>query len=140
MKNKIKNIAFKKTNAFNLQELLVVLVIIGILILIALPNLMPLISKAKKIEAQSQLKHLHNMQRDYFYMHSRYSNDFNAIDFISPKTINQGGTSNYTYEIIEATNNTFKAKAIAISDFNGNGIFNVWEINQDNNLNEVVKD
>ncbi|MCD8406197.1 type IV pilin protein [Tenacibaculum finnmarkense] len=140
MKNKFKDILLKKTNAFNLQELLVVLVIIGILILIALPSLMPLISKAKKIEAQSQLKHLHNMQRNYFYMHSKYSNDFNAIDFILPKTVNQGGTSNYSYEIIEATNNSFKAKAIAISDFDGDGIFNVWEINQDNNLIEIVKD
>lgn len=33
--------------AFSLPELLVVLVIIGILVLIALPNLMPLISRAK---------------------------------------------------------------------------------------------
>ena len=35
--------------AFSLPEMLVVLVIIGILVLIALPNLMPLISKAKAI-------------------------------------------------------------------------------------------
>ena len=35
----------RKWQAFSLPELLVVLVIIGILVLIALPNLMPLISK-----------------------------------------------------------------------------------------------
>ena len=113
---------------------------IGILILIALPSLMPLISKAKKIEAQSQLKHVYNMQRNHFYMHSRYSNDFNTIDFIVPKTINEGGTSNYAYEIIEATNNSFKAKATAVTDFDGDGVFNVWEIDHNNNLSEVVKD
>lgn len=140
MKNKVQKFFLKKTDAFNLQELLVVLVIIGILILIALPSLMPLISKAKKIEAQSQLKHVHNMQRNYFYMHSRYSNDFNAIDFVVPPTINEGGTSNYNYEIIEATNNTFKARATAITDFDGDGVYNVWEINHDNKLTEVVKD
>lgn len=39
-------------NAFSLPELLVVLVIIGILVLVALPNLMPLISRAKATEAQ----------------------------------------------------------------------------------------
>lgn len=38
-------------NAFSLPELLVVLVIIGILVLVALPNLMPLISRAKATEA-----------------------------------------------------------------------------------------
>lgn len=138
MKN--KNIVFKKTDAFNLQELLVVLVIIGILILIALPNLMPLITKAKKIEAQTQLKHLYNMQRDYFYMHSKYSNDLNSVDFIPPKTINQGGTANYNYEITQSSNNSFKAKAIAITDFDGDGVLNIWEIDQNNNLVEVVKD
>lgn len=36
-----------RLRAFSLPELLVVLVIIGILVLIALPNLMPLISRAK---------------------------------------------------------------------------------------------
>lgn len=45
----------RKWQAFSLPELLVVLVIIGILVLIALPNLMPLISKAKSMEAQQQL-------------------------------------------------------------------------------------
>ena len=37
--------------AFLLTELLVVLVIIGILVLVAMPNLMPLISRAKATEA-----------------------------------------------------------------------------------------
>ena len=42
----------KDLRTFSLPEKLVVLVIIGILVLIALPNLMPLISKAKAMEAQ----------------------------------------------------------------------------------------
>ena len=41
----------KGLRAFSLPEMLVVLVIIGILVLIALPNLMPLISKAKAMGA-----------------------------------------------------------------------------------------
>ncbi|MDO6812252.1 prepilin-type N-terminal cleavage/methylation domain-containing protein [Tenacibaculum soleae] len=137
---KKENILFKKVNAFNLQELLVVLMIIGILILIALPNLMPLISKAKSIEAQGNLTQLYNMQRSYFFMHSKYSNDINSIDFVVPKKVIEGGRSNYSYEIIEATNSTFKAKAIAITDFDGDGILNVWQIDQDQNLKELIKD
>ena len=42
-------------------------VIIGILVLIALPNLMPLISRAKATEAQQQLTYLHTLQRSNFY-------------------------------------------------------------------------
>lgn len=130
----------KKLNAFNLQEMLVVLVIIGILILIALPSLMPLISKAKSIEAQSQLKHIHNIQRTHFFMYSKYSTDFNEIGFEVPKIVTENGNSNYAYEILSATNNAFKASATAITDFDGDGIFNVWQIDQDQNLKEIVKD
>ena len=137
---RIQKRLFAKIPAFNLQELLVVLVIIGILILIALPNLMPMISKAKSIEAQTQLNAIYSLERNYFFMHSKYTNDLNEVDFIVPKTVKEGGTANYTYEIIEVTNSTFKAKAVAITDFNGDGKFNVWEIDQDKNLKEVIKD
>ncbi|PKH50035.1 general secretion pathway protein GspG [Tenacibaculum sp. Bg11-29] len=137
---KTDKILFKKINAFNLQELLVVLMIIGILILLALPNLMPLISKAKSIEAQTNLTQLYNMQRSYFFMHSKYSNDLSTIDFVVPKKVNEGGRSNYSYQVIEATNSSFKAKATAITDFDGDGILNTWQIDQDQNLKELVKD
>ncbi|MCK5677025.1 MAG: prepilin-type N-terminal cleavage/methylation domain-containing protein [Flavobacteriaceae bacterium] len=139
MKNK-NRFLHKKIPAFNLQELLVVLVIIGILVLLALPNLMPLIAKTKSLEAQTQLKHLYNLQRQHFYMHSKYSNDFNQIDFDAPKSVHENGNANYSYEIIESSGNSFKARATAVSDFDGDGVFNVWEINQDQNLIEVVKD
>ncbi len=130
----------RKLKAFNLQELLVVLVIIGVLILLALPNLMPLISKAKSMEAQNQLVYLYSLEKNYFYVNSKYSLSLSDIDFVAPKTVNQGGKANYIYKIIQATNNTFKARATAVTDFDGDGVFNVWEINQDKDLKEVVKD
>ena len=117
-----------------------VLVIIGILVLLALPNLMPLISKAKSTEAQLQLEHIHTLEKNYFYLHSRYSNSFTDISFEHSKLATQGGNGNYLIEIIEASNNSFKARATAISDFDGDGVFNIWEVNQDKNLKEVMPD
>ena len=137
---KLDSILLKKVAAFNLQELLVVLVIIGILLLLALPNLMPLISKTKSLEAQTQLKHIYNLEKQYFFMYSKYSNDFNTIDFEAPKTVQQNGNANYAYEIIESSNSGFKARATAITDFDGDGIFNVWEIDQNQVPLEIVKD
>ncbi|MEQ3663798.1 prepilin-type N-terminal cleavage/methylation domain-containing protein [Olleya sp.] len=130
----------RKLKAYNLQEILVVLVIIGILLLIALPNLMPLISKAKSTEAQLQLVHLYNSQKTYSFMYSKYSLDLNEIDFEVPKTVKEEGRSNYIYEIISATNNSFKARATAITDFDGDGVFNVWEIDENGVPKQMVKD
>jgi len=126
--------------AYTLNELLIVLVIIGILILLALPNLMPLISKTKSTEAQLQLNHLYTLERSYFMLKSKYSSDLTEIGFEHEKTIEEGGNANYRIEIIEASPNTFKAKATALADFDGDGVINVWEIDQDKNLREVTKD
>jgi len=136
----MKKLIFKKVSAFNLQELLIVLVIIGILLLLALPNLMPLISKTKSLEAQTQLKHISNLEKQFFFMYSKYSPDFTSIDFEAPKTVQQNGNANYAYEIIESSNKGFKARATAITDFDSDGVFNIWEIDQNGLPKEIIKD
>ena len=130
----------KKIPSFNLQEMLIVLAIIGILLLIALPNLMPLITKAKSVEAQTQLKAIYNSEKQYFFMYSKYSNDFKELDFEIPKTVKENGSANYTYEIIEVSNTAFKARATAVTDFNGNGVFNVWEIDSNGVPKQITND
>ncbi len=145
MKARILNKPFvktlnKKLPAYNLQEILIVLAIIGILLLIALPNLMPLISKAKSVEAQTQLKYLYNAQTTHRYMYSKYAMELEAIDFEAPKTVKENGNANYTYEIIKADNNSFKARATAVTDFDGDGTFNVWVITEKGIPKQVVKD
>jgi type IV pilus assembly protein PilE len=130
----------KKLPAYNLQELLVVLVIIGILILIAMPNFTGVINNAKSIEAQNNLKAIESFQSSYRFMHSTYAKDLDKIDFIPPKTPAQGGNAYFVYEIVQATKNSFIAKATAIEDYDGDGVKNVWQINQDKQLVEVTKD
>lgn len=132
----------KKLKAYTLTEILVVLVIIGILVLLALPNLLPLITKAKSTEAKLQLEHLSTLQKTFFYEKSKYSSDLTEIGFIQEKLTTDGkdGRANYKIEIVKATNNAFLARATAVTDFDGDGTFNVWEIDQDKNLKEVVAD
>ncbi len=138
----MKRLITHKLNAFTLTEVLIVLVIIGILVLLALPNLMPLISKAKSTEAKVQLEHLYTLQKTYFYEKSKFSNDPEELGFIQEKLVTEDekGQANYRIEIIEAGPTTFLARATAVVDFDGDGIFNVWEIDQDKNLNEAVAD
>lgn len=130
----------KKLPAFTLNEMLFVLAIIGALLLIAYPSFMPLITKAKAQEAKIQLKYISTLQTQHRYINSKYSSEFNAIDFEAPLTIENGGTANYRYEITEAGTSNFKARAIAVVDFDGDGVFNVWEIDENGNPVETVKD
>jgi len=131
-----------KVKAYTLTEILVVLVIIGILVLLALPNLMPLITKAKTTEAKMQLEHAHQMEKAYFYEHSKYSNNLAEIGFTQEKLTIDGadGKANYRLEVVSSTATNFLVRATAVVDFDGDGTFNVWEIDQEKNLKETVQD
>ena len=137
-----KNMVYENKNnkAFSLPEMLVVLVIIGILVLIALPNLMPLISKAKAMEAQQQLAFVHTLQKSYFYTYSRYSDSLDEIGFEQQPLVTEEGNANYRIEIVEAGESGFKAHAVSVVDFDKDGQYNTWEIDQDNKLTEIVRD
>lgn len=130
-----------KLKGYTLMELLVVLIIIGILILIAYPNLMPLISSAKSTEAKTQLEHVYTLQKSYFFQHAKYSENLEKIGFEQVKLSNQeGGNANYQIKISKSGVNSFTAQAISITDFDGDGNFNVWEINQEKQLTEITPD
>lgn len=138
----MKSIWKKKLKAYSLTEILVVMVIIGILVLLALPNLMPLITKAKNTEAKVQLQHLQTLEKNYFYEKSKYSTSLDDIGFIQEKLSTDGndGKANYRIEVVQADQNSFLGRATAVVDFDGDGVFNVWEIDQDKNLKEVTPD
>lgn len=138
--NLIRKIQARHVQAFSLPELLVVIVIIGILVLIALPNLMPLISRAKSVEAQQQLNFLHSLEKAHFYSYSKYSSSLEELGFEQQTLVTDGGGGNYLIEIIEANESGFKATATSVVDFDQDGIYNVWEIDQDKHLIETVKD
>lgn len=129
-----------KVKALTLTELLVVMVIIGILVLLALPNLMPQVTKAKTMEAKMQLKHVHRLQKTYFMEYSKYSNDLKALGFEQEQLVDQNGTANYRISIEESSSNGFRAKAEAVADFDGDGTYDVWEITETGQPENTVLD
>ena len=140
MKTRTQFMADKKLKAMTLTEVLIVLVIVGILTMLALPNFMNTITKAKSTEAKLQLESVHTLQKTYFYEFSKYSDNLEAIDFEQVKLTTEGGSANYKIDIVQSTNTTFIARATAVVDFDGDGQMNVWEIDQDKQLVEVTKD
>ena len=135
---KKKSIAYLA--AYSMTEILIVLCIIGILILMVLPDQTAVIGQAKAIEAQSMLNQVHALEKSHFYRFSRYTADFEELGFAQEATIDQGGQAVYSIQIVEAGTNSFKARATALSDFDGDGVYNTWEIDHNKNLQEVIKD
>lgn len=139
--NSIRKNNQKRLKAFTLTEVMVVLVIIGILMLIALPKMAGLFSKAHSVEAQKQLQYLASLELTYYQTKGRYSNNLAELGFTPPKTVQvENGTSKYIYEIVRADQSGFLARATAVVDFDNDGIVNVWEVSNEGNVTQTVAD
>ena len=130
----------KKEDGFSMTELLVVLVIIGVLVLLALPRLMPVVTKAKTTEAKLNLKQVYMLEKSYKFENDRYSENLAEISFDQETLVTDGGTARYKIEIAESDLNSFKATATSVIDFDNDGKFNVWEVTQTGKIKEVIPD
>ena len=123
-----------------MTELMVVLVIIGILTLIALPRFMNMTTKAKTTEAKMMLRNTHALMQAYYFEHDQYTNDLVLIGFEQAPTVENAGTARYTISIEVAEGAEFIALATAVVDFDKDGQFNVWEVNQHGIITERTPD
>ena len=131
---------FRTTSGFSMVELMVVLVIIGILVLLALPRLEPVVTKAKETEAKLMLKQVYTLEKSYKYEHDTYTISLSDIGFEQDSLVTQGGRARYQISIVSADASSFLAEATAVVDFNGNGRFNVWAVDQTGDIVEKVPD
>ncbi len=99
---------------FTLVELLVVIIIIGILAAIALPNFLNQGAKAKQTEAKQNIGLINRTQTAYRSENQQFAGSF---DLLATGTLTgsstTASTSNYSYTLTSATENaTITAKAI----------------------------
>ena len=87
MKNKTSP---KKLKAFSLAELVFVLGIIAILYMLVMPNQASTVAMAKSIEAKSMLNQVYSLQRNYFFMYSKYSTSLDEIGFEQERLSTEG--------------------------------------------------
>lgn len=123
-----------------MTELMVVLVIIGVLTLLALPRLMPLVTRAKTTEAKLMLKQVYTLEKSFKYEHDVYSTSLIDIGFEQETLVTDGGQARYRVEILTADEKSFSAQATAVVDFNNNGTLNVWITDQTGAIGEKVPD
>ena len=121
-------------------ELLIAMAIIGILSALSVPVFLPLISRTKSTEAKLQLRHVLMLEKNNFYINSKYTMDVNELGYEQAKLVTADGNANYKIDILDASVNNFTAKATAVVDFDGDGQYNVWQITADEKLKEVTPD
>ncbi|WP_162126044.1 type IV pilin protein [Flavobacterium phycosphaerae] len=136
----VKKIKGTMVKAYSMTEILIVLCIIGIILLMVLPNQTAVISQAKAIEAQAMLNQVYGLEKSHFYRYSKYSNNLEELGFEQELTVDQGGQAVYKVEVIDATNDSFLARATSVSDLDSDGAFNTWEIDNKKILTEVTKE
>jgi len=140
MNNNLTRRLREEEDGFSLPEILVVIVIIGILVLLAIPRFTSVITKAKTTEAKMMLKHLHTLQQSYYYENDRYGLELAAVGFAQEILVTEGGEARYRIEIAQADASQFLAKAIAVVDFDKDGVFNSWEVDQSGDIRQVIPD
>lgn len=129
-----------REEGFSLTELLVVLVIIGVLVMLAIPIYNNIATRAKITEAKLMLNQVHTLQQSFHMEHDYYAEDLNRIGFQQERLITEEGRARYIIEIEHADQEGYTAIATSIVDFNSNDAYNVWEINEDGILAERTPD
>ena len=122
------------------MNIMIAIVIAGILTAIAVPNIMGMVVKAKQVEAKNQLEHLYSLERLHFLEYSRYSAELSEINFEQELLVTDGGGARYKIEIIEASSSSFMGQATSVEDFDGDGVFNVWQIDHNRKVTETIED
>jgi type IV pilus assembly protein PilA len=110
---------------FTLVELLVVIIIIGILAAIALPNFLNQDVKAKQTEAKQNIALVNKTQNSFRAENSSFATSFDVLAIGSVSGNATGQTSNYNYTIDGGTETATiiaSAKDTAMKSFSGGNI------------------
>ncbi|MEL6610929.1 MAG: prepilin-type N-terminal cleavage/methylation domain-containing protein [Bacteroidota bacterium] len=130
----------RRDEGFSLTELLIVVVIVGILALLALPRFMSVTSRAKATEAKLALKQVHTLQQAYRLEHDRFSGELVAIGYDANELVSEDGTARYAVRVEDASEAGYVAIAEAVVDFDGDGTFDVWEVDESGTIRQRTAD
>jgi type IV pilus assembly protein PilA len=96
----------KDDKGFTLVELLVVIIIIGILAAIALPNFLSQGAKAKQTEAKQNIGLTNRVQTAYRAENNSFANSFDVLATGTLSGTSQSTTKSYTYDLNSAQDST----------------------------------
>lgn len=147
-----------KKNGFSLIEIMIVLAIIALLTMIAVPNLMRFIAKAKRSEAYIQLRNLYLSEKTYFMEKQKYTNNLTGPDSLGWDVKGEDLYYTYGFQGADGKSNvvgSLKTPSSALSnsyadkngfklsaagDIDNDGKLDILSINQDGKITIVSDD
>jgi len=132
----------RRQNGMTLVELLVVMLIMSVLTTLAVSAFHQVQSRTKACEAKGMLKAALVMEKAYLNQHSLYSASLEDIGFVQDALVTDQppGVARYRMAIPVATRDQLQVTATSVLDFDGDGQYSVWIIDQEGIIRELVTD
>lgn len=93
-----------------------------------------------KEEATKSLAKIYKLEMAYKEMFGHYTDNLYALVFIQDTLVTEGGKANYLVSLLEVTDTTFTAVAVSVVDFEGDGQFSQWIVDETGTIKEIVED
>lgn len=91
-------------------------------------------------EARESLKEVYELETAYRAMFGHYTDNMHAIVYIQDTLVTEGGRANYLVSLRDVTDSTFTAAAVSVVDFDGDGQFSQWTVDETGTIKEIVED
>lgn len=91
-------------------------------------------------EARESLKEVYELETAYRAMFGHYTDNMYAIFYIQDTLVTEGGRANYLVLLRDVTDSTFTAAAVSVVDFDGDGQFSQWTVDETGTIKEIVED
>ncbi|MBL7131776.1 MAG: prepilin-type N-terminal cleavage/methylation domain-containing protein [Candidatus Omnitrophica bacterium] len=124
----------RKSKGFTLLELIIVIIVIGILVAIALPQFVRVAERGRIAKAKTVLDAFRKAEGIYHALHSTYTTDETALDDEIPEIANVDD-SDWSYSVSQAGATTFTVEAQRLK---GAHIGNVVKIDNTGNIWEYT--
>lgn len=93
-----------------------------------------------KEEVTGVLNKIYELEMAYKEMFGHYTDNIYALVFIQDTLVTEGGEANYLISSLSVTDSTFTATAVSVVDFDRDGQFNTWTVNEMGIITEIVTD
>lgn len=93
-----------------------------------------------KEEVTGVLNKVYELEMAYKEIFGHYTDNIYALVFIQDTLVTEGGEANYLISSLSVTDSTFTATAVSVVDFDRDGQFNTWAVNEMGIITEIVED